>query len=262
MKAYGRDLQQFREFLQLDSPELSCVEEVNTEHILRYMSFLKEDLHLQPASRNRYLSSIRTFFQEQERLERIPRSPLAHLPTVRVPDKRKDVLSQEEMTTLLSNIEHPIIYEFLLFLSKTGLRISEATGLMVKDINFSDRTIQVYRKGGRVQILPLAQSLIPSLEKYLAHIRPRTTPYLFATKKTGKLSPVYINKVLRETIQNLGWTKHITAHSMRRSFATNLYLLNIDLITIQRLLNHKSLRTTQIYIQTADQRLFDAVDIL
>jgi site-specific recombinase XerD len=208
------------------------------------------------------MSSLRSFFQEQERAERILKSPMRYIPKVKVPDKKKDVLSQEELVELLSYIEHPIIYHFLLFLSKTGLRVSEAANLSVRDINLKDRTVQVYRKGGKVQVLPLAQSLIPSLELYLNFVRPQTSPYLFATERTGRLSPVYINMVLRTTISKLGWNKHITAHSLRRSFATNLYLLNIDLITIQRLLNHKSLRTTQIYIQTADQRLMDAVDIL
>lgn len=262
LKAYDRDLREFLAFLEYDSPDIRYIEEVSAELLQRYLSYLKVDKQLQPASRNRYLSSLRTFFQEQERLDRIVKNPMIYLPTVKVPDKRKDVLSQEELTELLTAIEHPIIYEFLLFLSKTGLRISEATGLRLRDINFRDRTFQVYRKGGKVQVLPLAQSLIPSLESYIKHVRPQATPYLFATDRTGRLSPVYINQVLRNTIKQLGWTKHITAHSLRRSFATNLYLLNIDLITIQRLLNHQSLRTTQIYIQTADQRLFDAVDIL
>jgi site-specific recombinase XerD len=262
LRAYNRDLHHFLSFIEYEAPDIIHTSEVTAELLQNYLTYLKIDKQLQPASRNRYLSSLRTFFQEQERLERIPKNPMIHLPTVKVPDKRKDVLSQEELTELLTAIEHPIIYEFLLFLSKTGLRISEATNLTVRDLNLKDRTFQVYRKGGRVQVLPLAQSLIPSLEHYLAHVRPRATPYLFATERTGRLSPVYINLVLRETLKQLRWTKHITAHSLRRSFATNLYLLNIDLITIQRLLNHQSLRTTQIYIQTADQRLFDAVDIL
>jgi site-specific recombinase XerD len=262
LRAYNRDLHHFRCFLDWHAPEVKYSQDVTAAMLQHYLTYLKIDKQLQPASRNRYLSTLRTFFQELERSEHINKNPMIHLPTVKVPDKRKDVLSQEELTELLSFIEHPIIYEFLLFLSKTGLRISEATNLTVRDLNLQDRTVQVYRKGGRVQVLPLAQSLIPSLEHYLRYVRPKSTPYLFATERTGRLSPVYINLVLRETVKQLRWTKHITAHSLRRSFATNLYLLNIDLITIQRLLNHQSLRTTQIYIQTADQRLFDAVDIL
>lgn len=262
LKAYRNDLNEFVQFINFDSPNLNRTDEISTELIQRYLSYLKVDKQLQPASRNRYMSSLRSFFQEQERAERILKSPMRYIPKVKVPDKKKDVLSQEELVELLSYIEHPIIYHFLLFLSKTGLRVSEAANLSVRDINLKDRTVQVYRKGGKVQVLPLAQSLIPSLELYLNFLRPQSSPYLFATERTGRLSPVYINMVLRTTISKLGWNKHITAHSLRRSFATNLYLLNIDLITIQRLLNHKSLRTTQIYIQTADQRLMDAVDIL
>jgi site-specific recombinase XerD len=262
LKAYRNDLHEFLYFINNGYPTITKTDEVTADLLHKYLSYLKADKQLQPASRNRYLSSVRTFFQEQERLERITKNPMTWVPSVKVPDKRKDVLSQEELTTLLSNIDHPVIYMFLLFLSKTGLRISEAINIKLRDVNLTDRNIQVYRKGGRVQILPLAQSLIPCLEEYLKYTRPKATPYLFGTERTGRLSSSYINLILRQTIKRLGWTKHISAHSLRRSFATNLYLLNIDLITIQRLLNHKSLRTTQIYIQTADQRLYDAVDIL
>ena len=130
-------------------------------------------------------------------------------------------------------------------------------------IYYIHRITSVTGKGRRQRYVPIAKALMPYLEEYLKNIRvDLESDYVLATVKSGKLSSAYINKVLRKTTKKLGWSKNVSCHTLRRSFATNLLRNGVNVFTISKLLGHKSLKTTTHYLHLNDSELQSAVDTL
>src|SRR5690606_34220343 len=138
----------------------------------------------------------------------------------KVVEQPKEVLTEEEVEQLVEAIEHPIIRIAVLFMAKTGLRVNEMANLKLRTVDFEMNRIHVFEaKGGKYRTVPLADSLKPVLEEYLQNTRETDSEYFFATKKTGRLSAQYVNSELKRAAKELKWKKHITNHTLRRSFA-------------------------------------------
>uniref|UniRef100_UPI0012FD104B tyrosine-type recombinase/integrase n=2 Tax=Bacillati TaxID=1783272 RepID=UPI0012FD104B len=88
------------------------------------------------------------------------------------------------------------------------------------------------------------------------------SPLFFCTKKTGKLSPVYVNRIISQAVNELGWKKKVTAHILRHSFASRLVKKDVNLVQIQKLLGHSSLNVTSIYTHTDLEQLSEAINTL
>lgn len=146
----------------------------------------------------------------------------------------------------------------------TGLRINECLSLNVNDVDLQNKIIHVIGgKGNKNRDIPINNNLIPLFENYLANERPHTTSeFFFATKKTGSLSANYVNQTLRETVEKLGWKKHITAHILRHSFASNLIKNGVSLVYVQKLLGHSNLKVTSIYTHANMEELNKSINVL
>ncbi|MED4780351.1 tyrosine-type recombinase/integrase [Brevibacillus choshinensis] len=93
-------------------------------------------------------------------------------------------------------------------------------------------------------------------------IKNKTSDYLFATKKSGKISQGYVRKLIDELVKELRWSKKVTCHTLRHSFATSLLRKNVSLVHISRLLGHSSLRVTELYVHLVQDELVDAIEKL
>lgn len=172
-------------------------------------------------------------------------------------------MTEGEIAQLVEAIEKPILRLAVLFMAKTGLRVNEVVMLKLSAVDLETNIIHVIEgKGGKYREVPIAESLRTELIEYLQQTREADSEYFFATKKTGRLSAQYINRELKMAAKALGWDKNITNHTMRRSFATILLNKNVNIVTIQHLLGHSSLRTTSIYLNILDLDLRNAVDLL
>lgn len=140
----------------------------------------------------------------------------------------------------------------------------ERDTLSLDDVDLEKKMIQVVDgKGGKDRKIPVAETLLPELKKYIDEDRPDVdTDNFFALEKSGSLSPQYVNRILKETTKKLKWDKYITAHNLRHSLATNLIRNGANVKEVGKILGHTDLRTTSIYLHANDQELTDTIALL
>lgn len=263
IKGYTKDLNSLNRFLQGHLNGLVYLDDVTRDDLEEYLIYLAEERNLQPRSRNRYLASVSSLFNYALKKGWIERNPAATIDSAKVIEKQKVSLTEKEIEELLGTIKHPIIHTSIIFMLKTGLRINETVELKMEHVDFENGLIYVVNgKGKKNRTVPMAASLRPYLLEYLETERDSDSPYFFATKKTGRLSGQYVNMQLRKAAKKLRWTKKVTNHTLRRSFATNLLSKGTNVVTIQHLLGHASLKTTSIYLNVQTDDLREAVNQL
>ena len=154
-----------------------------------------------------------------------------------------DWQSEETPNKRRSKIRDKVI---LALLYSTGLRISELTGLISRDIDFEERTIRVRGKGEKDRIVLFDEKTRDLLMEYL-DLRQSDSEYLFVNRQDNKLSTRYVQIMIKKYADKAGIKKKVTPHVLRHSFATHLLKNGVDIRVIQQLLGHSSLATTQIY---------------
>ena len=177
------------------------------------------------------------------------------IPFAKQPKTLPVVLAPEEVSKLLACV-HPLKSRVLLTtLYSAGLRLEEGTHLKVADIDSARMLLRVAcGKGAKERLAPLSPRLLRELRAYWRIARPRT--WLFPGRKPDKpLSAGTVQNACQRAVRECGWTKHVTPHTLRHSFATHLLEAGVDLLTIQRLLGHRSFSTTLIYLHVRRQHL-------
>lgn len=146
----------------------------------------------------------------------------------------------------------------------SGLRVSECTNLTFEDLDLKNQVLHVRQeKGNRDRDIPICDELLEIPTNYLKNIRPNiTSDYIFATKRSGELSGAYINRKLKEAVEALGWSKKVTSHIFRHSFASNLVKHDVNIYKIQKLLGHSNISVTGIYAHSNLDDLSKAVNVL
>ncbi len=146
----------------------------------------------------------------------------------------------------------------------TGLRITECLDLELADVDFQQDTITVrHGKGNKQRVIPLHSELKMYLQNYVQKWRVKgKTERLFLTERINNLSDVYVNKVLKETVEKLKWDKHVTCHVLRHSFASALVQNNVNIVAIQQLLGLANLKTTSSYTHIHQQTVDEGIETL
>lgn len=263
VKGYMKDLRTFNRFITERYNSLVYVEDITLAHVKEYMYYLVDKLELAPRSRNRYLFSLRSFFNYAVKKQWVDRNIAAKVHPVKVIQEKKVALTQEEIEELLEVIEHQIIRFAVVLMANSGIQVVEVKGIKMIDIDFAQNQFLIIGKGKWPRYVPIAKALKPYLEDYLTNIRGDIdSEYLLATSKTGRLSSGYINVELHKATEKLGWDKKVTCQTLRRSFATNLLRNDVNVFAISKLLGHQSLKTTAMYLQLNENELQQAVDTL
>ena len=169
----------------------------------------------------------------------------------RSPEKIPVIISKQEMLKILnsiSNIKHKAMVSLLY---SSGMRIGELLDLKISEID-SGRMILTIRqgKGKKDRIVPLAQSILPVLRTYYTEYKPRN--YLFEGPKSSRYSSSSFNAVLKKAAKKAKVEKSISAHTLRHSYATHLLEQGTDVRVIQKLLGHRSIKTTMVYTKVAE----------
>jgi site-specific recombinase XerD len=164
----------------------------------------------------------------------------------------KEVVS---LLACVSNLKHRT---FLLTLYAAGLRLSEAAALTIADIDSQRMQLPIaHGKGAKERLVPLSPRLLTELRAYWQHVR--SPKYLFPGKTFDRpLSSTTIQQICKAAIQKAGILKNVTPHTLRHSYATGLLEAGVDLLTISRLLEHKSFSTTMIYLHVRRTHLGSA----
>ena len=263
VRGYSMTLEDFRKFIENKLNGAVYVDEIKLDHYEWYLSY-RRDRGDQIVSRNRALYILRSFGKFLLLRDLVEKDYSQRLEPLNEPKKERVSLTLEELEALLKAIRHPLVRVAARTMGYTGLRVSELCNLKLDDVDVVAGLIQVIEgKGKKNRIVPINPTLLEDLKTYLASERPNVkSQYFFATQKTGRLSPYYINKHLKEATDALGWDKHITAHILRHSFASALVAKNAPLASIQKLLGHSDLRVTSVYIHQNVEQLQEAVNLI
>ena len=250
---YKLDLEEFQAFLG-EQP----VEKVDYLGVRKYLAVLKEK-NLSSRSVSRKLSALRTFFRFLTREGFIKSNPVASVLSPKLDKHLPQFLTEEDTARLiessipatLSGLRDRAILETFY---STGIRISELVGLDCDDVDIISGIVKVRGKGKKERIVPIGEQAISAIRAYLGK-KDQSSPALFLNAGRRRISDCGVRYIFRKYIRKTGIRQGISPHTLRHSFATHLLNRGADLRTVQELLGHANLGTTQIYTHLTTERL-------
>jgi integrase/recombinase XerD len=262
VESYNFDLRKFRDFLKLEDEALSSFSRAD---IVDFIEQLRDEGY-SASSICRFVSSVRSFckyllieniiredpsetFQAPRRWERLPKSL-----------SKSEVKSFLESGLSVKLSEPTTVRDFVMFelLYSSGLRVSELVLLKLEDINFEAGFLRVMGKGSKERIVPVSMRAIERIKSYIARqrmeiLKRRKSPYLFVTNRGRPMTRQRFWQTIKGIGRKLGI--EISPHTMRHSFATHLLEGGADLRSLQKMLGHSDISTTQIYTKVTSERL-------
>ncbi|MET3289598.1 site-specific tyrosine recombinase XerD [Brevibacillus fluminis] len=264
LESYQRDLFAYTDFLK--SEGVTDIAASNRSHIISYLVTLQKKGRA-TATLSRNLASIRAFYQFLVRDRHLEHDPSIHLETPKIEKRLPKVLSLEEVEKLLegpdlgqpSGVRDKAMLELLY---ATGIRVSELVQLNMGDINLEMGFLKCMGKGSKERMIPLGKVAISVIRQYIETARPRLL-------KVGGESALFVNhlgkrmtrqgfwKIIKKYALQSGIMAEITPHTLRHSFATHLLENGADLRSVQEMLGHADISTTQIYTHVTRSRIKD-----
>jgi integrase/recombinase XerC len=268
LQAYEDDLVQFCQFMaevEGVEPGASDPTTADARRLRRYSAWLGGRGYAASTVARR-LASLRSFFRYHRRQGAVTTDPAGGLRNPKQPKRLPKLLGVEEVIRLLdtvstdtpAGVRDRAMYETLY---GGGLRVSELVGLNLDDLDADQHLLRVRGKGRRERLCPVGPLAVAWVERWIGLRAPRRTgePALFLNRFGTRLSARSVGRLLEEHLASLGLDPaSASPHTLRHSFATHLLDRGADLRSVQELLGHKSLATTQIYTHVTRQRLLDA----
>lgn len=268
IKAYAEDLLQFHEYLKqkkISEPIFSKVTHITIRGFLAQLN----EKQFSKRSISRKLSTIRSFYKYLV-IEGIVDENVAKLVSSPKPSKKLPLfMYPKEVEALLEAPDNDIFgirdRTIMELLYATGMRVGELVALKVNDLNLGSNYIIVFGKGSRERVVFFGKSAARSIETYLKKSRPFllkdiNCDYLFLNKNGTGISDRSIRRIIDKYVKKTSLNKQISPHTMRHTFATHMLNNGADLKTVQELLGHTSLSTTQIYTHVTKERLKEVYD--
>lgn len=224
-----------------------CPSTLGADAIRSWQMHLRDRLKLAWATYNVHVCALRFFYVVV--LGRT--AVVADIPYARRPKKLPVVLAQSEVVALLEAVPKARDRVILTVAYSAGLRVSEVCALQVNDVDTARMMLHIRSgKGQKDRLVPLAQRLVPLLRAWWLVFRPR--PWLFPGEDpAAPVHPRTVQRAISQAVQATGLAKRATPHTLRHSFATHLLETGIDIRTVQALLGHARLSTTQVYNHVA-----------
>ena len=265
LEAYRGDLLQFGRFLE--EREVSAVE-AEAVDVSDFLARLATgDRPSSPATVHRKSACLRSFYRHLRREGLRDSDPTAGLSSPRRSRKLPQVLTRGEIERLLSQPRGtgpPALRDRALLevMYACGLRASEAIGLELDDVDFDDRVLRARGKGSKERIVPMGQAAVRALRIYLERGRPslvkeRPETHLFVNFRGGRLTRQGLYKIVRRHATTAGLADRMSPHTLRHTFATHLLAGGCDLRSVQEMLGHADVSTTQLYTHLSSERLKD-----
>lgn len=255
---YKLDLGDFRGFLK-------DVDVASVDYLLvrKYLAHLKEK-NLTARSIGRKLSSLRSFFRFLVKDNYLKVNPTQAISSLKQEKALPHFLTEEDMVRLIDapstqttkGLRDHAIFEMLY---STGMRISELIGLTEDAIDFIGGTVKVFGKGKKERLLPVGDRALHAIRRYLEK-RNVASRRIFLNKNKQPITDRGVRKVMDRYLLTLGLKGHISPHTLRHSFATHLLNRGADLRSVQELLGHANLSTTQIYTHLTTEKLKTVYD--
>lgn len=262
VSAYQRDLVKFDVFAQKRKLSL---ENVSRDDLVDFLAGLYR-LNLESRTVARHLITLRNFFRFAQIHDLITADPSINLESPKIRRSLPGYLRLEEVERLLEQPDSttPLGMRdraMLEVLYSTGLRVSELIGLKVSDLDSKVGCVRCIGKGDKERIVPVGRKALLMVDKYLRDARPkllgklRGSPTLFVNRRGVSLSRVGVWKILSGYGKRAGLRVSLTPHMLRHSFATHLLERGADLRSVQLMLGHADISTTQIYTHVVEERL-------
>lgn len=264
--SYERDLKSYMKYI-ISVEQIKLWNDVSRANIVGFLATLKES---GKSSRTiaRHIASIRSFHQFLLREKQSEHDPSVHIDTPQRERTLPKVLSMEEVEALMdspkSNDGFGLRDQAMLeIMYATGMRVSELINLDVNDIHSSMGFVRCVGKGNKERIIPIGQTALHAVDIYLKNGRPmlvskkKRSDSLFLNHHGGRLSRQGFWKILKKLAQEANIQKELTPHTLRHSFATHLLMNGADLRSVQEMLGHADISTTQIYTHITNTRLKD-----
>ena len=264
IESYSRDISSLLGFLEKEG--ISSPEAVSENEIAAYLKQLRKK-QLSVRTMARYIVSLRQFFRFLLTEKVITEDPLRNTASPRPAKTLPHTLSLGEVEKLLREPEKDTSPEalrdraMLEILYATGVRVSELISLELNRVNLDHGYVVTLGKGSKERIVPIGKAAIRKTKDYLLDSRPlllrgRNSQYLFITARTGsRMTRQRFWRMIKDYTIAAGIHSHITPHVLRHSFATHLLERGADLRSIQAMLGHSSISTTQIYTHVEKERL-------
>jgi integrase/recombinase XerD len=260
--SYREDLQAYGDFLRQRS--IDALSRTNRNDIVNFMLFQK-DKGLAANSVARRLAAIKMFYRFLVRERILKSDPTSLIDSPKLWKKIPQTLSLNEVESLMAQpdfrdkqgIRDRAILETLY---ATGMRVSEAVNLKTDNVNLDIGFLRCIGKGNKERVIPLGKKAVASIWRYLEASRPhlakkKETPFLFLNRSGNKISRQSLWKLLKKYARAARIKKPIRPHILRHSFATHLLERGADLRSVQEMLGHTNISTTQIYTHVNRERL-------
>lgn len=263
--AYENDLAQFEEYILAEAGHFSFKEVTSYDVRQWIMTLMDEDINATSISRK--LSSLRTLYKYLRRQGLVSKDPLAG---IKAPKKSKRLpvfVRESEMDRLLDEIPFPNDYEgirdklILNMLYNTGLRVSEISGLTMRQVDFSQKCIRIVGKRNKERILPLTSNLVGEMKFY---IKEKTafvesgSIHFFLTIKGEPIYEKLVYRVVNKYLSMVTTVSKKSPHVLRHSFATVLLNKGADINVIKELLGHSNIAATEVYTHSTFKDLTKA----
>ncbi|MFW2331296.1 MAG: tyrosine-type recombinase/integrase [Nitrospinota bacterium] len=271
LRAYEVDLRQFFTFLRAqnlwhNSSEPIELEKISHIDIRKFIADLQAISKLTATTIERKVSTLRSFFKIMESLNILSTNQL--VTKIKLPSKPSllpDFLTQKDVAKLIdqtdqessptTSLRDSTILELLY---ATGLRATELTLLSIEDIDFNRELVKVKGKGKKERITPINQRALTAVAKLRDSLNPQIDSYgtpIFLNRSNRRLTVRSIHSIVKKSAKKLNFNRPIGPHSLRHSFATHLLENDASLRSIQEMLGHSSLSTTQKYTHTTVKKL-------
>ena len=275
VKAYHSDLAQLADFLRGQDADLGRPETVTRRHVQAYLAWLFRQGDAK-SSMARKLAAVRSFFRFQQRNGVVAENVAAQVRNPRQEKRHPRALNVDETFALLdtersqAGVESAESTRLLCrdlalaeLLYGSGLRISEALGLNMDDVQLTSRVLRIMGKGSRERLAPLSDTSCESLKAWLDERPLLALPEehaLFVGSRGARLNRREAARIVERLCRRAGLDFTVSPHSLRHSFATHLLSAGADLRSVQELLGHSRLTTTQRYTQVSLEHLMEAYD--
>lgn len=263
LESYGRDLRRFVFFVE-ESKKIEDLQDISPEVIVEFLTRIRDE-GLAANSMNRSLAALRGFYKYLIREKIIEENPLANIELAKVWMKLPDTISKEEMKMILAQpgtqsdaaIRNTAMLELLY---ATGIRVSELINLTMNSINWQVGFLIVVGKGSKERIVPIGKIAYDCTRRYVEDTRPKlmqkkSTDVLFLNRFGRKFTRQGFWKIVVGYAKQAGLQKKVYPHTFRHSFASHLLEGGADLRTVQLMLGHSDISTTQIYTHVTRERL-------
>jgi len=258
IESYKRDLLKFLEY-----NKNKTITDINSNDLKEYIKYLNDE-NLNEKSISRNISCLKSFYKFLVIDKKVKNNPSEALFIPKLKKSLPNTLTEEEIFKLL-DIDLIDNYSYrnkamLELMYAAGLRVSELVDLKLQDVDLNDEIIRIFGKGSKERIVPLGEFASETLKEYINKhrslmLKKYNNEYLFLNNHGNKMTRQGFFKIIKNIAKEKGIKNNLSPHTLRHSFASHLLKYGADLRTIQELLGHSDISTTQIYTHITNEEL-------